>query len=87
MEQDIERFASTSASTSSDVDETDPDARGSDDDFDDESEDDEDDEHYFPNIPVVMPRKKFTGACNVETVKDGAYLNYIRFLWVLTAMQ
>jgi len=28
-------------------------------------------ERYRPHIPIVLPRKKFSGARNVETVKDG----------------
>lgn len=28
-------------------------------------------ERYRPHIPIVLPRRKFSGARNVETVKDG----------------
>jgi WD repeat-containing protein 42A len=26
---------------------------------------------YHPDIPIIMPRKRFFGARNVDTVKDG----------------
>jgi hypothetical protein len=37
------------------------------------SEDDEDSDvdNSTPRMPMVFPRLKYTGACNVETVKDG----------------
>jgi hypothetical protein len=40
---------------------------------DDAEEDDEDDneEENYAHMPVVHPRARFAGACNVETVKDG----------------
>lgn len=42
----------------------------------DEENDDDDDEEgenerYYPNVPVIYPRARYAGACNVETVKDG----------------
>ena len=42
-----------------------------------DSDEDEDDEGttrdliFYPDVPVVMPRRRFAGQCNVETVKDG----------------
>lgn len=53
-------------------------------DDDDEDEDEETDndlsvsdlnDRYRRDIPVVLPRRKFVGACNVETVKDGALVH------------
>jgi hypothetical protein len=51
-------------------------------DVDDSTSDDDDNEgevvddlhrgmQGYDNVPVVLPRRRFTGACNVETVKDG----------------
>ncbi|KAL0949522.1 hypothetical protein HGRIS_009573 [Hohenbuehelia grisea] len=43
------------------------------DDSDDEMEfdgADEDRPDWRPNVPIVLPRRSFTGTCNVETVKD-----------------
>jgi hypothetical protein len=40
----------------------------------DEPEDEEDAElesNYLPNIPTIMPIRRYVGARNVETVKDG----------------
>lgn len=34
-------------------------------------EDERELERYRPHIPIVLPRRKFSGARNVETVKDG----------------
>ena len=75
MEEDIEHFASEAEA----MDEDDIYSEGRGDDGDDErDEGDEDEEEYesryFPDVPVVMPRAKFKGACNVETVKDGECL-------------
>lgn len=51
------------------------------DDADSDTEDDEDegDRLFTPEdadshqaVPVVYPRTRFTGHCNIETVKDGA---------------
>lgn len=33
---------------------------------------DKEDSDPYAKIPVVLPRMKFAGICNVETVKDGA---------------
>ncbi|KAL1742596.1 WD40-repeat-containing domain protein [Schizophyllum fasciatum] len=44
-------------------------------DSDDDQEGDEmDEEDFLPNIPTVMPRRRFVGARNVRTVKDVNYL-------------
>lgn len=54
---------------------------GEEDDDEDEDQEMDDDlpasylnDRYRPNIPVVLPRRKFVGACNVETVKDVNFL-------------
>lgn len=61
--------------------EDDEDGDDDDDDDDDEDDDDEDDDdHLFTPedadshqaVPVVYPRTRFTGHCNIETIKDGA---------------
>lgn len=31
----------------------------------------------YENVPVVYPRRRFVGACNVETVKDGALTDLV----------
>ena len=56
-----------------------------DDDDDDDDETDEDTEDYnmlnpvdadaHQSVPVIYPRMRFTGHCNVETVKDGAFMS------------
>ncbi|TFY82712.1 hypothetical protein EWM64_g1295 [Hericium alpestre] len=41
----------------------------------DESEENEEEGHEcFGNVPVIMPRRRFLGACNSETVKDVNFL-------------
>ncbi len=45
-------------------------------DYDDDDDDDESDTYgpssdEFPSIPVILPRGRYAGICNVETVKDG----------------
>lgn len=49
------------------------------DDEEDEEDEDEGDRLFTPEdadshqaVPVVYPRTRFTGHCNIETVKDGA---------------
>ena len=43
----------------------------------DEDEDDNEDlsheDDRYSTIPTVMPRSRFEGVCNVETIKDGVY--------------
>lgn len=63
------------------MNEDDADARHDDeDDGEDEGDDDEDktggDERY-DKVSTIMPRSRFGGVCNVETVKDGAFIVYI----------
>lgn len=43
-----------------------------------EEEAEDDDEHsseepqaYHPGVPIIKPRRRYTGARNVDTVKDG----------------
>lgn len=80
MEEDIARFsAADTAAGSSHTEDEDVEiglqeevAHEHDEQEGDEEEDEEEDEaKYFPAVPVVMPRRKYSGACNVETVKDG----------------
>lgn len=74
MEEDIERFM-----TGDDDDDDDMDADEIDRvEFDADEDEDEDEENgssrelrFYPEVPVVLPRRRFAGACNVETVKDG----------------
>ena len=82
MEEDIERILADSTSSGSPEENTplldgamDEDG----DDIDDDTADDEEDEgeestgdQRYSDVPVVMPRARFAGVCNVETVKDGA---------------
>jgi WD repeat-containing protein 42A len=41
-------------------------------DFDDTGEVDE--ANYHPKVPTILPRLRFSGARNVDTIKDGAYV-------------
>ena len=73
MEEDIERYMGMNE----DAETSDLDDENRDDD-DSENEEDEDSEsdtshslRFYPGVPVVLPRGRFAGACNVETVKDG----------------
>lgn len=53
-----------------------------DDDEDDDDDDEDDDDHLFTPedadshqaVPVVYPRTRFTGHCNIETIKDVNFL-------------
>ena len=40
----------------------------------DEGEEEANGDERYDRVPTIMPRSCFSGACNVETVKDGAYL-------------
>lgn len=44
-------------------------------DADDEGDDETDSttQKFYPNVPLVYPRGRYIGACNVETVKDGKH--------------
>ena len=66
MERDIDEMAQ-----SDDMDEDegrDTDESGDHSDSDDEEEEDP---GPFPDVPTVMPRRRFAGAKNIRTVKDG----------------
>lgn len=71
MDEDIERIQ-TEETTDSD----DPDSRNYSDDSDAEEDDEATSEatgdECYSGMPTIMPRLRFAGACNVETVKDGA---------------
>ena len=46
------------------------------DDEDDTSEDERSPDAELPKklqAPVILPRRRFAGACNVETIKDGTH--------------
>ncbi|OSD04253.1 WD40 repeat-like protein [Trametes coccinea BRFM310] len=85
MEEDIERIRAESTpspprasrpNVEEVVDEEDPDQRETDDDEEDEEEVRDDDlvDPRYVGVPVIMPRSRFVGACNVETVKDVNFL-------------
>ncbi len=65
MEEDISRFLRELDEGSDEEDDEDEDEQG------DDGDDDSNEWKYFPQIPTVMPRTRFAGACNIETVKDG----------------
>ncbi|TFK89831.1 WD40 repeat-like protein [Polyporus arcularius HHB13444] len=87
MEEDIERMLSEESPSSrprrelrpllsDDMDEDDPDVREEDEEDEDEDED-EDNSHgdeRYAKVPTIMPRSRFEGICNVETVKDVNFL-------------
>ena len=76
MELDIERIleqTNPQASTAEDADASQADSEErSEGDDEDEDEDDGSDDPTYPYVPMVYPRSRYAGACNVETVKDGA---------------
>ncbi|KAL1946798.1 hypothetical protein VTO73DRAFT_14902 [Trametes versicolor] len=73
MDEDIERIQ-TEETTDSD----DPDSRNYSDDSDAEEDDEATSEatgdECYSGMPTIMPRLRFAGACNVETVKDVNFL-------------
>ncbi|KAI0638189.1 WD40 repeat-like protein [Trametes polyzona] len=87
MDDDIERIRAESTPSpareqqrtegeASDMDE-DPDSREADSDSDEEKEEEEEEprgDERFERVPTIMPRARFAGACNVETVKDVNFL-------------
>ena len=76
MELDIERIleqTNPQASTTEDADASQADSEEQSDD-EDEDEDDGSDDPIYSYVPMVYPRSRYAGACNVETVKDGALL-------------
>ncbi len=34
-------------------------------------------EHSNSDVPIVLPRRRYAGTCNVETIKDGKLLIYL----------
>lgn len=71
MEEDIEHFLDADDPATSTAAED-----GQSSTHEEEESEDENEEtwahNFFPGVPTVLPRAKFAGACNVETVKDGA---------------
>ncbi|KAI4528107.1 WD40 repeat-like protein [Schizophyllum commune Loenen D] len=69
MERDIDEMAQPD-----DMDEDE--GRDMDESGDQSDSDDEEEEHSgpFPDVPTVMPRRRFAGAKNIRTVKDVNYL-------------
>jgi hypothetical protein len=62
------------------MDEIDEESQVDEDDEETEEDEDEDNRMFNPaeadahqTVPVIYPRMQFTGHCNVETVKDGAF--------------
>ncbi|CAL1700680.1 unnamed protein product [Somion occarium] len=82
MEQDIDHFLSQGASESQDGEGStgshEQEGVREDQDEDMVEEDDDDDEgggaESFTNVPIILPCRKYTGACNIETVKDVNFL-------------
>jgi WD40 repeat protein len=74
MEEDIERFMDEEEEEEDTMDEDENEdicSHTDEDNMDNENTSEE--LAFYPNVPVVMPRARFAGACNVETVKDGQY--------------
>lgn len=78
MEEDIERFVDEDDGDSDEDADMDSEDCSRNEEDDEEEDDDSVDEHgttrdfkFYPDVPVVMPRSRFAGHCNVETVKDG----------------
>lgn len=79
MEEDIERISAESSPSPSrerlddlmNVD--DEDDRPEDGDEEEEYEEDEESQgdQRYKEVPIIMPRSRYDGVCNVETVKDG----------------
>ncbi|KAI0771629.1 WD40 repeat-like protein [Trametes elegans] len=82
MDEDIERICGENTSSPPrhelGAEAQDPDAREFDEDERDEVEEEEEEEtrgeERYGNVPTIMPRSRFIGACNVETVKDVNFL-------------
>ncbi|KIP04882.1 hypothetical protein PHLGIDRAFT_108939 [Phlebiopsis gigantea 11061_1 CR5-6] len=75
MEDDIERYKDVNddegASDSSEDEDLNNDVTENDEDRDLETAQEL---RFYPDVPVVLPRGRFAGACNVETVKDVNFL-------------
>lgn len=73
MDRDISRFRIEEGSAGNDFeglhrDGNDEDGYETIDDSEDSAGNDE-----FPTVPVILPRSRFAGICNRETVKDGKH--------------
>ena len=88
MDEDIERILAEDTPSprrrrelrpllSNNMDEDDPDVRHADEDDEDEDEDDNEElshgDDRYSKVPTLMPRSRFEGVCNVETIKVGVY--------------
>ena len=80
MEEDIERFLSEHVASDQQEDDNNTDwVEQDDEESEDEHMSDVEDGFYrdmpeeHSSVPVVLPRDKFTGICNVQTVKDGMF--------------
>lgn len=75
MEQDIDRYleleTEREVGQGSESEESTPEELGETETEVDEDEDNYENPRYYPGVPIVYPRRRFPGACNVETVKDG----------------
>lgn len=75
MEADIDRYLDEEdrqgAIEGGEDDENTTDNEDADDEGDDEN--DSTTQKFHPNVPLVYPRGRYIGACNVETVKDGKH--------------
>lgn len=76
MEADIDRYLDEEdrqgAIEGGEDDENTTDNEDADDEGDDEN--DSTTQKFYPNVPLVYPRGRYIGACNVETVKDVNFL-------------
>ena len=71
MDMDMQRIESTWHL------EDDTDDVEDDDGFEDEPMEDDSIDSMYDNVPIILPRRRFSGACNVETVKDGAFTSLV----------
>lgn len=94
MEQDIERFFTEEVQDDGTLgpgpqeQETEGDGVDEEESMSDEEEDEEEEEEdQSPNvhadIAVVLPRARFSGICNVETVKDGMFHSTLEVCTIL----
>ncbi|KAI0796668.1 WD40-repeat-containing domain protein [Abortiporus biennis] len=74
-EADIERILEEIEVRTSEEDEADPDGEDEDDDMEPEDEDEGNgNDDLYSSVPIIPPRARYVGACNVETVKDVNFL-------------
>lgn len=72
MEQDIDMFMDLDAAEGDEL--SSEESTEDDEDVEDEDEDDMAYFRYRGHVPIVYPRTRYAGACNVQTVKDGKLL-------------